>query len=450
MKKIFKWMSVFLLFWGMLSFFGISAAYSADDTIDQAYCATHMGPWPADHPCSTSVSTSAAASAVASATVSAANADIFNILEKKIYNVLEDLRQLIYIIAGFGLVMFSVLAIFNKISYKHLGYIMIGLSLLSLMFPFIEYFSGYTTSELAAQRELTFRSFVDPNVSRTHIQGTSYKEIQHPVDVEGGPSVYAGNSSILEAIGSENLLTAGVTTSSGNGLVGQEMMQAGCTSKASDGTGRGPWSATDMTRKVCTQNSNGTISVTYETCEGKIKNGECKRTLGQNLWNTATNALDFAQNAANVYSHSVGAYVNTVSGISSAGDIINSRGNVLDKINDLSNLTGNTIGAPGSVTHSVQGILGGIVGMGGNVGNTATGWSVNDNNPSGSNTVADVAGGIHDQTRGYQEDVANASTKIDKGAAVGNTIFNIGRAVDNAVGTVDDATDRFKVWGAGR
>ena len=38
---------------------------------------------------------------------------------------------------AFGLIMFAVMAIFNKISFKHLAYIMIGLSLLSLMFPFI-------------------------------------------------------------------------------------------------------------------------------------------------------------------------------------------------------------------------------------------------------------------------------------------------------------------------
>lgn len=53
-----------------------------------------------------------------------------------------DVRRIVYVIAGFGLIMFTTLAIFNKISFKHLAYIMIGLSLLAVMMPFINYFAG--------------------------------------------------------------------------------------------------------------------------------------------------------------------------------------------------------------------------------------------------------------------------------------------------------------------
>lgn len=72
----------------------------------------------------------------------AAKSDIFSTIQAKMVSTVKDVRQLVYVVSGFGLVMFAVLAIFNKISWKHLGYIMISLTLLSLMTPFLNYFGA--------------------------------------------------------------------------------------------------------------------------------------------------------------------------------------------------------------------------------------------------------------------------------------------------------------------
>lgn len=68
--------------------------------------------------------------------------NIFEQIACKALNFLADLRIIAYIIAGFGLVMFAWGAIFNKISWKHFSQIAIGLFLLSMIGPFITYFSG--------------------------------------------------------------------------------------------------------------------------------------------------------------------------------------------------------------------------------------------------------------------------------------------------------------------
>ena len=68
--------------------------------------------------------------------------NIFHVISQKMMATVIDVRRIVYVIAGFGLIMFTTLAIFNKISFKHLAYIMIGLSLLAVMMPFINYFAG--------------------------------------------------------------------------------------------------------------------------------------------------------------------------------------------------------------------------------------------------------------------------------------------------------------------
>ncbi len=83
-------------------------------------------------------------------------ADVFDTISSKMITTVKDVRRIAYVIAGFGLVMFTVLAIFNKISFKHLSYIMISLTILALMMPFIEYFSGYKIED----NELNYDNFL--------------------------------------------------------------------------------------------------------------------------------------------------------------------------------------------------------------------------------------------------------------------------------------------------
>ncbi|MDR1693590.1 MAG: hypothetical protein LBR70_00130 [Lactobacillaceae bacterium] len=66
----------------------------------------------------------------------------FLLIACKATTTLADLRVLVYIIAGFGLIAFTFTAIFGKISFKHLAQLGFALFLVSMMAPFIEYFTG--------------------------------------------------------------------------------------------------------------------------------------------------------------------------------------------------------------------------------------------------------------------------------------------------------------------
>lgn len=70
---------------------------------------------------------------------------VFEIIACKAMTTLADLRKIVYIFAGFGLIAFAWGAIFNKISWKHFSQIAIALFLLSMMGTFIGYF-GYDST----------------------------------------------------------------------------------------------------------------------------------------------------------------------------------------------------------------------------------------------------------------------------------------------------------------
>lgn len=66
--------------------------------------------------------------------------NIFSIMTRRAMNILLGLKQIVYVMAGFGLIGFAYMAIFNKISWKWFSQIAIGLFLVANMGRFIEYF----------------------------------------------------------------------------------------------------------------------------------------------------------------------------------------------------------------------------------------------------------------------------------------------------------------------
>lgn len=66
---------------------------------------------------------------------------VFDVIACKAMTTLADLRVIVYTLAGFGLIAFAFAAIFNKISWKHLSHLCFALFLLSMMTPFINYFT---------------------------------------------------------------------------------------------------------------------------------------------------------------------------------------------------------------------------------------------------------------------------------------------------------------------
>ena len=78
-----------------------------------------------------------------------AAADIFDTLSLKTTDFAKGLRNIAYVISGFGIIMFTFLAISGKINFKHLGYISMSLFILAAMGAFIDYTTQGTDSPTA-------------------------------------------------------------------------------------------------------------------------------------------------------------------------------------------------------------------------------------------------------------------------------------------------------------
>lgn len=78
--------------------------------------------------------------------------NIFSTIRSRVAKALVDSHQLVYLLAGFGLIGFAFMAVFNKISWKWFANIAIGLFLVAVMGMIISYFTG--DDKIA--RELSF------------------------------------------------------------------------------------------------------------------------------------------------------------------------------------------------------------------------------------------------------------------------------------------------------
>ena len=69
-------------------------------------------------------------------------ADVFGNLSGNALAFAVGLRKLAFVLSGFGIIMFTWMAIFGKINFKHLGYIYICLFMLSGVGLLISYITG--------------------------------------------------------------------------------------------------------------------------------------------------------------------------------------------------------------------------------------------------------------------------------------------------------------------
>ena len=408
--------------------------------------------------------------------------DLFTTIQGKLITTLQDLRQIVYVIAGFGLVMFAVLAVFNKISYKHLGYIMIGLSLLALMFPFIEYFSGDSDWDTKEQRDVVYGTFIsaqksykyDPDSHTYQVQGTGSSEITGGTDKYNGgtpndPSQMSDEEmeAWLKQVEAEidyelnKDLNQTINDISAQGLnltdtvkVGDKevsfrdwsaMQLAGCDVNST--SSKSAWK--DGVRNVCTVDANGGVRVEKEVCQGKVKDdGKCSKTTKQvvtDLYRTAANAVAATQNIGNAATGAVSVLTGSVSAYGQAKSIAGSDMTFLDKVKHIANLTHNTYGVTGSVTNDVNSIIGGFVGVSQNVGDTARDWSVNyENNKQGENATTALMNTWGQIFRNQQQKVSTVGSKVDKGANVGNTAHSLGQNIDSSVNTYKNMVNKIK------
>ena len=141
--------------------------------------------------------------AAAQASIAGCSGDVFQQIQCKVLQFLSNLRTLAYVLAGFGLIMFAYAAIFNKVNWKHLSSIGMGLFLLAMMGPFIEYFSGNSSVTTA----LGYGNFMGDQF--TYVRGSG---AQAAVDESQIPDTSAENNNTAQII--SGALTGGA---SGNG-----------------------------------------------------------------------------------------------------------------------------------------------------------------------------------------------------------------------------------------
>ena len=143
---------------------------------------------------------------------SEAGQGIFKTMACKITTTLFDIRKIVYILGGVGLIAFTFAAIFNKISFKHLANIALSLFLLSMVTPFIEYFTQ------APGAKLTYGSFLQPDFTEADYSMT-FGECEGgdcPVSTTVAGGAVAGGSSGGGLGGSGGGLGGGLTTGSDN------------------------------------------------------------------------------------------------------------------------------------------------------------------------------------------------------------------------------------------
>lgn len=111
---------------------------------------------------------------------------IFSDLAEKARRIGMGMRDAGFLIAGFGLIVFSFLAIFNKISWKMLAYIMMSTFILSSMLSIIEYAKAG-------------KSIPDPfaNAQSTGAGGDSMDPTQKEVDKTTGAEQHSSNTAPL-------------------------------------------------------------------------------------------------------------------------------------------------------------------------------------------------------------------------------------------------------------
>lgn len=102
---------------------------------------------------------------------SGSGGDIFQFLADRAINFTIGLRNVAFCLAGFGIIMFTFLAISGKINFKHLGYIFISLFMLSGVGLFISYWTGGSAG-LGA-----LKGFARPATFTEGSAGDTYKNI---------------------------------------------------------------------------------------------------------------------------------------------------------------------------------------------------------------------------------------------------------------------------------
>ena len=100
--------------------------------------------------------------------------DIFDFFSSRAVNFALGFRNVAFSMAGFGIIMFTFLAISGKINFKHLGYIFISLFLLSGLGLFITYWAG-NSADVRDALTKSLQGFSRPTTFTEGNVGDSFK-----------------------------------------------------------------------------------------------------------------------------------------------------------------------------------------------------------------------------------------------------------------------------------
>lgn len=319
----------------------------------------------------------------------AADGNVFNIISSKMIRTLQDVRKIVYVIAGFGLIMFAVLAIFNKISFKHLAYIIIGLSLLAVMMPFINYFSGANLED----SEYNYGNFInkeDPTVKGSDIEQDLSKN-----DICQGPDC------------------PGRIT----GIDPDERLKAEASTQGPDMPGVDTKWDSDWDSNGCRY-----VDGKKECCEGKIKDGVCKKKFTfQDAMKTGQDIINAGKSVVNAVEYGMSTADAIKQGIQNVNDIISGDGSAWDKLGDLAASIGSSIDRISSGTNAALGSVGGGLGYAGSAGDRMY----------GDERVSDALSGTKDLIEDTKDAVGDVSGGIKDGTNTAGDIYGMGNDVKN-------------------
>lgn len=99
--------------------------------------------------------------------------DVLQTVRNKAAKFIHDLRPLIFVLAGFGLIGFAFGAIFGKISWKWFANIAIGLFLVANVGLFIDYFATKSGASGQYARDLGYGKYLDSSGAYTPTEGSN-------------------------------------------------------------------------------------------------------------------------------------------------------------------------------------------------------------------------------------------------------------------------------------
>lgn len=363
--------------------------------------------------------------------------NIFHVISQKMMATVIDVRRIVYVIAGFGLIMFTTLAIFNKISFKHLAYIMIGLSLLAVMMPFINYFAGVNLEDT----EFSYGNYLNGGSA---IQGSDIPNQDGGgkdctgQDCPNGTPDQDPNAEIEKELnktpggnGNNNGGSNGNNNGGGNG----NNNGGGSAEGANSGGLIPPTTTGGNTPKVTEWDSNGCRynNGARQCCSGKIQDGVCKKNPAQvmaDILRIANAGIAGANQALNTVEYAKLLQKAVENGAVNIGDIISGDGKALDKLGALAA----SIGMSADQIYTSSGQLNGnFQNFLANLGYVIDGTSGTN---AGSSSIANS--GVGAAVGGVTGGIQGGADAASDAAVLGREIYQTGKNGEALGDRVDD------------